>query len=82
MHRVCTMPDVTKLQTVEDRDAAALEKLRQMGIRVPEKDAWKKTVGWARECTHFDEAMRLGAEWRAEVNRESLEEFDRRDADS
>ena len=53
-----------------------------MGIRVPEKDAWKKTVGWASECPHFDEAMRLGAEWRADVNRESLEEFDRRDADS
>ena len=76
------MPDVTKLQTVEERDAMALVKLRQMGIRVPEKDAWKKTVGWASACPHFDEAMRLGAEWRAEVNRESLEEFDRRDADS
>ena len=76
------MPDVTKLQTVEDRDAMALVKLRQMGIRVPEKDAWKKTAGWARKCSHFDEAMRLGAEWRTEVNRESLEEFDRRDADS
>ena len=82
MHRVCTMPDVTKLLIAEEQDAAALERLRRMGIRVPEKDAWKKTVGWASECPHFDEAMRLGAEWRAEVNRESLEEFDRRDADS
>ena len=76
------MPNATKRLTVEERDAAALEKLRQMGFRVPDKDAWKKTVGSARDCAHFDEAMRLGAEWRAEVNRKSLEEFDRRDAGS
>ena len=82
MHSVFTMPDVTKLRTVEECDVAALEKLRQMGIRVPENDASKKTAGWARDCADFDEAMRLGAEWRAKVNRESLEEFDQRDADS
>jgi hypothetical protein len=53
-----------------------------MGFRVPDKGAWKKTVGSARDCPHFDEALRLGAEWRAKVNRESIEAFDRRDADS
>lgn len=42
----------------------------------PAKTDWMKYVGWAKDDPVYDEAMRLGAEWRAEVNRKSIEEFD------
>lgn len=38
-----------------------------------------KHVGWAKDDPIYDEAMRLGAEWRAEVNRKSIEELDKLD---
>ena len=50
-----------------------------MGLAVKPFDAWKKTVGWAMDDPIYEEAMRLGAEWRAGVNRRSLEEMDRTD---
>jgi hypothetical protein len=33
------------------------------------RDGWKKTVGAARNDTHFAEAMQLGAKWRKKANR-------------
>lgn len=51
---------------------AAREKMRKMGVRVAPKGAWKKSLGTMKGCEHFDEAIRLGAEWRSEMNRRSL----------
>ena len=59
-----------------------LAKLAAMGVKVKPKYAWKESVGWAKDCPAYDEAMRLGADWREEVNRQSLEELDRPDAAS
>lgn len=32
---------------------------------------WKKIAGAAKNDTHFAEAMRLGAKWRKQANREN-----------
>ena len=34
------------------------------------REGWKKIVGAARDDHHFSEAMRLGAKWRRQANRE------------
>ena len=34
------------------------------------KDSWRDAVGAMKDCDLFDEAMRLGAEWRAKANAE------------
>ena len=34
------------------------------------KDSWKKLIGRMKDCDLRDEAFRLGAEWRARMNRE------------
>ena len=34
------------------------------------RDGWRKIVGAARDDHHFAEAMRLGAKWRKQANRE------------
>ena len=39
-------------------------------IARPSRDAWKDVVGAAKDDDLFEEAMRLGAEWRAQANRE------------
>lgn len=39
---------------------------------------WRRTVGWAKEDPGYDEAMRLGAEWRRRENLKSIRELDRR----
>ena len=43
----------------------ALEKQVQ-----PSKGTWKDTIGFAKDDELFDEAMRLGAEWRDRANQE------------
>ncbi len=53
---------------VEAKRAAAIAMARNSG-----KD-WRRGFGWAKDDPIYDEAMRLGAEWRAEVNRKSLVE--------
>jgi hypothetical protein len=65
-----------------EQEAALFEKLRLLGMKVKPKDAWKNSFGWAKDNPDYDEAMRLGAEWRAEVNRKSLAELDALDAGS
>jgi hypothetical protein len=65
-----TSPTPTKAE----REAALFEKLRLQGMKVKPKNAWMKSFGRARGDAHFESAMRLGAEWRAEENRSSLEE--------
>jgi len=34
------------------------------------KGSWKKIVGSMKGCEHSEEAFRLGAEWREQMNRE------------
>lgn len=55
--------------------AAVAEKVRRMGFHVPPRGSWQKRIGAMKGSVHFDEALRLGAEWREKVNRESLEEM-------
>jgi len=60
-------------QTKEEKYAAVTGRLKELGVRVPPRDAWKSTAGQMKGSQHFAEAMRLGAEWRDEENRRSLE---------
>jgi hypothetical protein len=57
---------------IEEKNEAILEKLRQMGVHIPPKDAWKKTVGWAKDCPLHKAAVKAGAKWRAKINRQSI----------
>lgn len=34
------------------------------------KESWRDAVGSMKDCDLFEEAMRLGAEWRAKANAE------------
>jgi hypothetical protein len=65
----------TKL-TAEEQYQALATKMRDMGFRVPERDAWKRTIGHMAGSMHFLRAMDLGAAMREEINRQSLEELD------
>ena len=48
-----------RLKTLEQRVAA----LEQPGRRKVKK-GWLKLAGWAKDDPTYDEAMKLGAEWR------------------
>lgn len=61
--------------TKEEQYAVVAEKVRLMGFQVPPRGSWQKRIGAMKGSVHFDEAIRLGAEWRAEANRQSLEEM-------
>lgn len=64
-HVMSTKP-ITTVGTA-DTAAPAQPKLRY----VPKpKGSWKKVVGSMKDCDLFPEAMKLGAEWRARMNRE------------
>jgi hypothetical protein len=45
-------------------------------------ESWLGTFGWAKGNPDYDDAMKLGEQWRQEVNLKSLEEMDRRDGHS
>lgn len=77
---MATMP--TTKASAKEQDSALLEKLRLQGMKVKPKDAWTKSFGWAKDNPDYAEAERLAADWRAEVNRKSLEELDALDAGS
>lgn len=64
------MKTVTAEMTRDEKYAAVVEKLRRLGVRVAPRDAWKQAYGSMEGCEHFDEAIRLGAEWRERMNRE------------
>jgi hypothetical protein len=51
----------TLKQRVEKREATVEHK---------PQDAWKETVGTAKDDDLFAEAMKLGAEWRVRTNKE------------
>jgi len=48
------------------RRVAALE--AKTGAKQTDKDSWRKAVGAMKDSDLFEEAMRLGAEWRARAN--------------
>jgi hypothetical protein len=64
----------TDVVTLEQREEALYEKLRLQGMVVKPKNAWRQSLGRAKGDAHFESAMRLGAQWRDEENRRSLEE--------
>ena len=45
-----------------------VEKLERLGVRVAPRTAWKQSFGSLEGREPFDEAVRLGAEWRDQVN--------------
>ena len=54
-----------------------MAKLAAMGVKVRPKYAWMKTFGrYKEDDPYYESAVRLGAEWRAEENRRSIEELD------
>lgn len=63
---------LTQEQTYE----AVAEKVRRLGFQAPPRGAWQKRLGALKDSASFEEALRLGAEWREHVNRESLEAED------
>ena len=54
-------------QTITDLQRRVAEIEARLG---KPRDGWKKIVGAARDDHHFAEAMRLGAKWRRQANRE------------
>lgn len=69
--------DLHMSMTLEDRvsalerEMAELRKLTLHGLDVEPKDAWMTTFGWAKDDPHYENALRLGAEWRARENKEN-----------
>ena len=57
----------------DERYAAMVEKLQRLGIRIAPRTAWKQSFGSMEGCEHFDEAVRLGAQWREQVNHDPPE---------
>lgn len=40
-------------------------------------ESWLRTFGWAKNNPDYDDATKLGEQWRQDVNRQSLVEMDR-----
>ena len=40
------------------------------GAQPVRQGTWREAIGFAKDAELFDEAMRLGAEWRAKANAE------------
>jgi len=70
------MATTTQTLTPEEQYQKAVQNLKALGLRIPERDAWRDSSGKMAGSKHFEEAMRLGAEWRAEENRKSVEALD------
>ncbi len=59
----------------DDQYALTLEKLRLKGVRVAPRNAWQRSFGRMKDCDVHAEAVKAGAEWRHEMNQQSLEEL-------
>ncbi|OYW74938.1 MAG: hypothetical protein B7Z37_15660 [Verrucomicrobia bacterium 12-59-8] len=60
-----------------------LGKLQSMANNSDATDeSWLSTFSWAKNNPDYDSAMKLGEQWRQEVNRQSLAEMDRSDGHS
>ena len=59
-------------EIIEQELATLKQRVEKLEATVDHKtqDAWKKIVGAAKDDDLFEEAMKLGAEWRAKANEE------------
>lgn len=57
----------------DEKYAAVVAKLTRLGVRVAPRHAWKETFGSMKDSEPFAEAMRLGAEWRAQEDQRQAE---------
>lgn len=55
------------LQSAEKEPISA-QPSKPQRFEVRPKGSWKQLVGWNKECTLQEEALKLGAEWRAREN--------------
>jgi hypothetical protein len=60
------------VEALEQRLADLQRRVERLeAARIPNpSESWKEIVGAAKDDDLFEEAMRLGAEWRARANRE------------
>jgi hypothetical protein len=66
---------------LEKRIDALEKELAELKAEVrkrPPSHDWRETVGRFKDDPEFDEAMRLGAEWRRRENEKSIRELERR----
>ena len=66
-HRRCMSTEI-----IEQELATLKQRVAKLEATVEHKpqDAWKKIAGAAKDDDLFEEAMKLGAEWRAKANEE------------
>ena len=59
-------------EIIEQELATLKQRVAKLEATVDHKpqEAWKKIVGAAKDDDLFEEAMKLGAEWRAKANEE------------
>jgi len=59
-------------EIIEQELATLKQRVEKLEATVEQKpqDAWKEIVGAAKDDDLFEEAMKLGAEWRAKANQE------------
>ena len=60
------------IEIIEQELATLKQRVEKLEATVEHKpqDAWKEIVGAAKDDHLFEEAMKLGAEWRAKANQE------------
>ena len=60
----------TNSETDKSVDAPATTTQPRLRYEPKPKGSWKKLVGIMKDCDLSEEAFRLGAEWREQMNRE------------
>ncbi len=55
------------MQTI-DTPASSSQPPKPNAFEIKPKGSWKQLVGWNKDCVHQQEALKLGAEWRAREN--------------
>jgi hypothetical protein len=65
-------------QTIEKRLSELEKEVSELKAEVGKNTAkdWRRTVGRFKDDPGYDEAMRLGAEWRRRENEESIRELE------
>ncbi len=51
-------------QPLEERVAELEKKVAELALQLPRKKDWRRTFGAFKDCPEFDEACRLGREYR------------------
>ena len=60
----------TKLIEQQLADLQKRVEALEIQVKPAAKGTWRDAIGFAKDDELFDEAMRLGAEWREKANRE------------